>query len=330
MRICLIGEYSGNLDEGMRNVTSCLYKELSKKHNVLPLDTKKISLSWLGEIREFKPEIIHYVHGPSIISLLVMRILARASHNDVKTVMSATQPRFSFFSRRFIPLLKPNLILTQSYNTNGMFKDLGCGTQFLPNGVDIYKFMPIAETIKEQLREKYEVDKGKFVVLHIGPIRKKRNIQIFSKIQKIENVQVVFVGSTSMPMEKDIYKSLKERGCMIWRSYFPNIEEIYQLSDCYVFPSMEALSSIEMPLSVLEAMACNLPVITTRFGALTRVFDGGNGLFFIKNEEDIFTALEEIKHGIKIKTREKVLPYSWKNVVRRLEGIYEELIENKG
>ena len=324
MRICLIGEYSGSLDEGMRNVTTHLYKQLSKKHNVLPLNVNTISLGWLKKMKEFDPEIIHYTHGPSIISLIIMRVLA--SRSNAKTVISATQPRFSSLTRRFIPLFKPNLILTQSYDADGMFKDLGCITEFLPNGVDIDRFVPVSKMIKERLREKYGVDKDKFVIAHVGSIRSRRNIQIFSKIQEIEGVQVVIAGSTSMPMEQISCKHLLESGCVIWRSYFENVEEIYQLSDCYIFPATNLLSAVQLPLSVLEAMSCNLPVISTKFGALPRIFEEGDGLLFVDNEDDVIDAVEKIKNtDVNIETREKVLPYAWNNIVRRLEGIYEEL-----
>ena len=67
-----------------------------------------------------------------------------------------------------------------------------------------------------------------------------------------------------------------------------NIEEVYALSDCYVFPTppMNKINSIEIPLSVLEAMACNLSVITTKFGALPKVFEEGDGLIFVDDGED--------------------------------------------
>ena len=83
---------------------------------------------------------------------------------------------------------------------------------------------------------------------------------------------------------------------------------------------------IEMPLSVLEAMSCNLPVISTKFGALPRIFEEGDGLIFVDSEEDIIGAVKKVKNtDVNIETREKVLPYAWGNVVRWLEGIYEEL-----
>ena len=120
---------------------------------------------------------------------------------------------------------------------------------------------------------------------------------------------------------------LKDAGCIVWTNYFPNLEEIYALSDCYVFPTINRRACIETPLSVLEAMACNLPVITTKFGALPRMFKEGEGLFFIKSEREVSKIIEILKNNnLKIKTREKILPYSWEVIGKRLIKIYSELI----
>ena len=53
-------------------------------------------------------------------------------------------------------------------------------------------------------------------------------------------------------------------------SYIPEVEDIYRLSDLYLFLAESDTAAIEVPLSVLEAMACNLPVICTPFGGLLR------------------------------------------------------------
>ena len=328
MRICLLGEYSGDLDEGMRKVSFHLASELSKEHQVLTLDLRNVfTKDFWKDIKNFNPDIIHYIHGPSIKSLVLLKLISLYCR-DTKTVMSAMHPSFSFLSKWFIPLFKPNIVLVQSSKTEEMFRKLGCEIEFLPCGVDVKKFRPIKSKTKEELRGKYGIGKDKFVILHIGSIKEGRNVQLVEKLQK-ENNQVVIVGAVSTEIDKSLTQQLKNSGCLVWAEYFKNIEEIYALSDCYLFPTSpeNKLSAIEMPLSVLEAMSCNLPVITTKFGALPRAFKEGDGLFFVENENDIFTVLERIKNtNMKVKTREKVLPYSWENIGKRLEEIYLNLM----
>ena len=327
MRICLLGEYSGNLDEGMRKVSSHLAKELTKRHEVLSLDLRDaFTKNFWKNIKKFNPQIIHYIHGPSSKSFILLKVISLYCRG-AKTVMSAMHPGLSFLSKQFVPIFKPDLILTQSYDTEEMFKKLGCKTKFLPSGVDVKRFTPVTEEVKEELRAKYGIDKDKFVILHVGSIKGGRNVQLLEKLQK-GNSQVIIIGAVSTGIEKNLIQQLKKSGCLVWAKYFENIEGIYALSDCYIFPTptMNRLNAIEMPLSVLEAMSCNLPLIATRFGALPRVFEEGDGLLFAERENDYMVALENIKNtDTDVKTREKVLPYSWGNIGKKLDENYEHL-----
>lgn len=324
MRICIVGDYSGCPDEGFKNIAFNLSKELSNTHKILMLNVKKLhSLSFWRDLREFKPQIIHYIGGRTIKSFMILRIIA--AYTNAKTIMSAFHPEISSVPKKIIRLFKPGLVLTQDYETEKIFKGLGCKTELLPNGVNTKKFMPISQEAKEKLREKYGIDKEKFVILHVGHIIKVRNLQIFNKIQEGEN-QVIIIGSSHRKMDYKLYESLKKSGCIVWKGYFENIEEFFALSDCYVFPTLKGYS-ISMPLSVLEAMACNLPVITTKFEGLTTFFNEGEGLIFAEREEEIRKSIDNIKKGSAgIKTRDKVLLYSWENIGKKLVRIYEELV----
>ena len=340
LKICLLSDYSGHFDEGVRNITFYLMKELSKNHEVKPLDLKNVLTSrFWRDIKDFCPQVIHCIPGPTIFTFIIMKLLKLYCSNS-KTVMSAVHPNFydfhsilhgpsfafSWLFQIFISLLKPDLLLVQSHETEGMFRRKNYRTKFLPNGVDIGKFHPVPPAIKAKLREKYGVSQEKFIILHAGAIKKWRNLQILGRLQK-ENNQVIILGSTSLEMEKDVYHSLEQRGCMIWRRYFKNVWEIYAMSDCYIFPVTDKAGAIEMPLSVLEAMACNLPVITTRFGALPRFFKEGEGLFFVDKEYNFIKRLEIIKNSnVVSKTREKVLPFSWDNVGKKLDKTYFRLV----
>jgi glycosyltransferase involved in cell wall biosynthesis len=108
--------------------------------------------------------------------------------------------------------------------------------------------------------------------------------------------------------------------------HFSNIEDIYRLSDCYVFPTIDKKACIETPLSVLEAMACNLPIITTRFGSIPRLFNNINGLIFIDslNPNQYIKSLVEGK--AMIQTRDAVMKYSWNSIIEKLITYYISLL----
>lgn len=329
MRICILGDYSGNLDEGFKNVAFNLTEGLSKHHTVMGLDLKRIFfMRFWRDIKDFRPEIIHYITGPSTKSFVILKVLALYL-KDVTRIASALHSSSLSkgpFSKKLMSLLKPDIILTQSHESEEMFNAMGCRTQFLANGVDTAKFIPVSKEVKERLREIYGIEKDKFVVLHVGHIIKVRNLHIFNKIQGGKN-QVIIAASTHRRINQKIYGGLKESGCTVLRGHLKNIEELYALSDCYIFPVMKGYS-LFTPLSVLEAMSCNLPVISAKFEGLTSLFEEGNGLLFAEKEEDFINKLEKIKfHDTEIKTRERVLPYSWENIVKELEKGYTAVLQ---
>jgi glycosyltransferase involved in cell wall biosynthesis len=88
-------------------------------------------------------------------------------------------------------------------------------------------------------------------------------------------------------------------------------------------------ASIEVPLSVLEAMSCNLPVITTRFGALPTTFEKGQGLVLFDSERGLRPELSRARNHPEVRTRDKVLPYSWGSIRERLDAIYQRLLTSR-
>ena len=323
MRVSLVGHFADSLDEGVRKVGKHMAKELESR-GIEVKKTNITSITHWKEIRNFRPDIIHFVLSPALSGLIITKFIS-ILHFKAKTIISAIQPAIPNW--KVLKLFNPNLVLVQSEESERLFRSIGYQTEFLPNGVDVNKFKPVDLRTKERLRDKYRVSHDKFLILHLASLKKERNLDIFKRIQKQEGNQVIVIGRENESIDKEVVSELQKSGCIVWIKHFPNIEEIYNLSDCYVFPVINKKACIEMPLSVLEAMACNLPVITTKFGALQRIFDDGDGLFFVEKEEDFYKGLKEVKNGaMEIKTREKILPYSWENIVKKLDEIYEELL----
>ena len=333
MNIFILSNIGKALDEGQRNVATHLSNELSKRHNVYHVNAREnvFSKKFWKTLKRSEPDIIHIFLRPNISTFIYGKIL-KGLCRGAKTVISALQPPLNpYLAEAIIPFLKPDLVLTLSDDTARLFASLGCNTAFLDCGVNSQKFVPVDEEKKRALRKKYGIEKDKFVILHVGSITAGRNLLDMVDIQNNkDNNQILVVTNTTFTPDSRVYKELKESGCIILQEYFEHIEEIYQLADCYLFPTLNKSACIELPLSILEAMACNLPVITTRFGALPRVFSEGEGLRFIDNKDDIHLALKKIKYqAISIKTREKVISHTWEKVARNLERIYTVLLDKK-
>ena len=84
-----------------------------------------------------------------------------------------------------------------------------------------------------------------------------------------------------------------------------------------------------MPLSVLEAMACNLPVVATRFAGLVEAFPQGSGLELVADAREIPARVEAaLGRQAQPATRELVLRFSWQSVTDVLQTHYDGLVKS--
>jgi glycosyltransferase involved in cell wall biosynthesis len=333
MKICIVGNYSNTLDEGMANVTYNMYAILKSKYasnDIRLLNIKNVkSTKFWKAIFKMKPDVVHYVPGPTFKGLLLVKLIRLLTSS--RTVITATQPSLPhniFFSKLILPLLKPDIVLVQSDDSENFFRSINYNARFLANGVDTERFVPIDANRRNEIRKKYGFNEEDFIVLHVGPIKRGRNQM---SLAQLKDIKLLLIVSLTNPSEEKAYQDVVNTHAIVWKRYFPNVEEVYAMSDVYIWPAFEKFHGIEMPLSVLEAMSCNLPVITTKYGALKRVFQEKNdGLIFVNKEEQILEAIMVIKNrSIKINTREKVRMFSWKNIANEVGHIYEELCREK-
>ncbi|HEY76491.1 MAG TPA: glycosyltransferase family 4 protein [Thermoflexia bacterium] len=322
MRVCLVGHHLQSPYEGVRSVTYYLGKELAKHHVVVKVCIDDIS-EW-PKVAYHRPHIIHLLLGPaSVWSFVATKIISNL-YRPAKTILSALQPRLPHVTR-WARLLKPDLVVVQSRDAERSFSAAGCKAVLIPNGVDLHKYTPISPKRKQQLRCKYGIPSDKFVILHVGSIKRGRNVTILGPLQG-RGRQVLLVGRPGEAADTEILESLRKLGCKVWTRYFTALEEIYGLSDCYVFPCTSRHNSIDLPLSVLEAMSCNLPVVTTRFGGLPDFFTEGEGLIYVEDEESLLERTAAMSRGAEpVATRQKVLAYSWQRIAERFGELYEEL-----
>jgi D-inositol-3-phosphate glycosyltransferase len=124
---------------------------------------------------------------------------------------------------------------------------------FLNNGVDFDLFKPATKIIKTDLRSKYGLPQDKVLALFVGRFVPKKGF--YKLVEAVnDNYVLIFVGG-----EKPNRIMADKRRIFLGLRTSVEISEIYKACDLFVLPS----EGEGFPLSIQEAMASGLPIITT-------------------------------------------------------------------
>jgi len=314
-------------DEGMKKFSFMIHNELLKAHKIstvrdlkyLPapinslLIVPRILVRAIGKL----PEIIIYIPKQSLtfFSLMKLWFLGIVFGQRVRAI-GLQKRQLADWQATLVAKLNfpPVLVLSKSMTSD--LEKIGIQSQTIMAGIDCEKFRPLAN--KDELKTTYGIPVTKRVLLHVGHIRESRNIEWLGHIQKnMPEIQVLLIGSSTTSQEENIYNNLKNDGVLILREALPNIEEVYQLSDWYCFPVKISSAAMEIPLSVLEAMSVNLPVLTTHFGRLTELFIETSCFHYVDNWHEVASHIRQ-GFGENCRNREQAKQFSWQSTVQKL------------
>lgn len=256
-----------------------------------------------------------YIPFPAKMKATALRIWVLSRFCKELSVLISMHDDIDKFSRLLLKKSKAKLIVLSKTAYEDFSVAAGDNVSYIKTGVDTKKFQPIDQSTKLLLREKYGIDSHAKVILHVGHLNEGRNIQQLLNLS--DEYYVILVTSTLTKDEQN--KQLKEaflnrKNTLLIDEYVEHIEEIYQLSDLYLFPVIEAGHCIDVPLSVLEAASCGIPVLTTEYGE-AKAFKNSEGFSYISSFENLN---ELVNNAINVKTdniRDAVLDYDWNNAI---------------
>ena len=147
------------------------------------------------------------------------------------------------------------------------------------NGVNTKVFFAMKN--KDKIKEALGLSSQDFVVLYVGRLEARKNVDLLIKalcLLKTENIVTLIIGKGS---KGDALKELSEHLGLGTRLKFvgnvtdSNLVRIYNASDVFVLPSTYE----GMPLTILEAMACGVPVIAAGFSGVENILSNNkNGI----------------------------------------------------
>ena len=197
--------------------------------------------------------------------------------------------------------------------------------RIIHNGVNIDLFKP------------QNIDNKEYDIIWIGRYVPGKGLEFFvqsiSDLTKdFKNIRVLMVGSG--PLKKQIEKMTNDLGLTNHITFIEKISNndlpfYYNKSKVFVLTSLEE----GVPRTILEAMACGIPVVCSDLPQLKKIVDGCGILVQKKDISNFSKAIAKIlydkqlseKLGINAHSKVKE-NYSWADTVRKTIRLYEELI----
>lgn len=157
---------------------------------------------------------------------------------------------------------------------------------FIQNGVNTRIFRPTNNEEKKILRNKLSLPLDKKIFISVGQLIELKDMNsIIRAFTKIADSMLIIAGDGD---QMEFLKNLaKENSAIKFVGHVKNIKDYLQASDFFVSSSL----SEGLPNTVLEAMACGLPVILSRIDPHLEVFEN--------NEEyqNFFSTKDYLKLG---------------------------------
>lgn len=342
-KIVIVSEdISSPLDEGFKKATSEIaaalavrararvfastYGKLPFEVENLPSNRLLLGSAFARRLKRIDCDAILYIPSTSAtpMSLTRAKLIRMQSGGKPVVVLSLQRRVYPDVIRSYVSFMRPRLALVLSAASLAIMEKAGIPARRITLGVDTSRFMPPQSDEKRHLRRKYGLGDNR-VALHIGHVSTRRNLELLRRLS-LDGARLAVVTSTSTAADPRMRELLRRESVTVIDEYIDSIEEIYKLADCYVFPTFNVKGAIEIPLSVLEAMATDLPVVTTAFGGIPDLFREGNGLFICANEDEF---VEKFEHAMALETagtRNLVSEFTWDRVAGDILDAIEQVI----
>jgi glycosyltransferase involved in cell wall biosynthesis len=339
----IIEDLSLPLDEGAKNTGFKLIQALKNKgakvlvftrHEnpllkesfQLPGNKFLIGCQFSRNLKAQEPDVIFYVPTSSgtLGAFIRAALIKTQSSSRPLALLNLQYRELPSFARYFGLHRHADIVFTQSRSSSEVFCSFGCRIVLLPGGVDHTVFHPVSRQEKRQIRLEHGFQESDRIVLHVGHCNRHRNVTVLAQLVML-GFKVIMIASTTTAVDRALLAELRQTGVTVITDFAENIQHFYQLADCYIFPVFRATSAIDFPLSILEAMACDLPVVTTQFGALPAMFQPGNGFYYGDNNEEIVRLVKQAIEEQDCRTSEMVSQYSWDNLASLILETLQEM-----
>ncbi|MBS9522437.1 N-acetyl-alpha-D-glucosaminyl L-malate synthase BshA [Litoribacter ruber] len=284
---------------------------------------------------------VHYAIPHASAAYMAKQILkAQGIHIPVVTTLHGTDITLVGKDPSYEPVV--TFSINQSDGVTAVSEDLRKATydhfdikkeiEVIPNFIDLERF-------KKQKKEHFKTaicPNGEKLIVHTSNFRKVKRVEdviyVFDKLRKIMPVKLLLVGDG--PERDRMERLCRELGTcddVRFLGKLEAVEEVLSVADLFMIPSEKE----SFGLAALEAMACEVPVLSSNAGGIPELnIDGETG--FNCNVGDINTMAEraleilssENLPGFKARALARAKEFDVSNILPLYESFYKKTIES--
>ena len=291
-------------------------------------------------MKKLKPDIVHTRNWSAIDGVIGAKIAGIKSviHGEHGREVSDLRGTKSVRKkvRKFLNPWISKFITVSLELREWLLKDVGIPEEKvvqITNGVDIERFKPSDDKNLSKIKSGFPLDL--FILGTVGRLDRVKDFQtiikafayLTIKISKTNKIRLLIIGSGPENQKlKILAKELRVFDKILFLGERKDIPELMQSMDIFILPSIaEGISN-----TILEAMACGLPVVATKVGGTPELIDDGKtGFLFTPGDYNeladrlfLYSTNSSTlgQHGVngRLKTVEKLS-------LSKMAGKYEEL-----
>jgi len=302
--------------------------------------------NFLKLIARRDPDIIHFhLFGSNFVAkplaaLVGKRVLIVHDHTNAESRLNST---FLLVADTLTNRLSTRVIAVAESVRKLLIEREGlCDDRVitLPNGIDAEMFFPATLEQRKAARASLQLPEDAFVVGGVGRLAEVKNPQVFleaaATFLKL-HPQAVFVFAGTGPLEgglRELAVSLGITDSIYFLGHVSDRVELYRALDVLLITS----DSEGTPMTLLEAMACGLSVVSSSVGGIPDVVKNEIDALLVpaRDVQGFVSALERIitekkfARRLGVNARATILKgYEIRGLVRRIEVLYEAVLEEQ-
>ena len=254
MKIQVISTINGYENEGMRNIATHLSRSLENGHEVLYSSLKNLGSIAMGAAKCDLTIVCTRLNARTYSLVRFARIWSKRL-----AILVVQEPQQEYVEKAKRKRLACCYFVIDPADATSLRAIDGAKICRLAVGIDVQKFKPVSPSETTRLKINYGFPADKPLVVHVGHCSAGRGLEDFRWVDS-DRYSTMVVASGMFESQRTV-SALHAAGVRVHSGYLPAVNEIYQMADCYLFPTQSREHVISIPLSVMEALACGTPVV---------------------------------------------------------------------